>query len=403
MLWDPTRKPCLRPLEAFRLPSKDGEQVGVRDPSSLSDVLLTVSPAALHLMSLMDGTRSCEEMRQAFRAAVGQPVSIATLQSMIDHLERAHFLEGPEFESYYALRVREYRQGEVRPMLNAQSLGLTDHPGELFQKMLAEAEAQAHPLDVVGIIAPHLDYPRGRPCYAAAYATLTHRPAPSRVVILGTNHFGRSPAVVATGNAFATALGRTATDIDFLQRLESCCGDLRRYELDHAFEHSVELQVAWLQFLFGADGFEIVPILCPDPCGPTGTAPASGDGVDLRVFAAALGAIVAEESRDTLIVAGADLSHVGANFGDDRVLDDDFLLEVRRRDQRALENLRHGTPERWIECVAEGGNPTRVCSSGCIYALAAALPDAKATILGYHQAVDQPSQTCVTCAAVAYT
>ena len=51
--------------------------------------------------------------------------------------------------------------------------------------------------------------------------------------------------------------------------------------------------------------------------------------------------------------------------------------------------------------MSEDENPTRVCSAGCIFALKAALPEAKAQVLRYHQAVDQESQAGVTCAAVA--
>ncbi len=37
------------------------------------------------------------------------------------------------------------------------------------------------------------------------------------------------------------------------------------------------------------------------------------------------------------------------------------------------------------------------------FVLATALRGARATILHYHQAVDHPSKTCVTCAAVLFT
>jgi AmmeMemoRadiSam system protein B len=234
---------------------------------------------------------------------------------------------------------------------------------------------------------------------------LRRRDPPHRIVILGTNHFGRSTAVVATGKDFETPLGRTATDTAFIERLElRCgvgCGDLRRHEFDHVREHSVELQVLWCQHLFGAERFKIVPILCPDPCGPTGTRPPDGQGVDLGEFAEALGRCIREDDADTLVVAGADLSHVGANFGDDRPFDEEFLRGVWERDKRVLQALEQDGAEAFRACVAEDENPTRVCSAGCIFALKAALPDAKARILRYHQAVDQASQSGVTCAAVA--
>lgn len=403
MLWDPTYKPRLRPVEAFPLPEGDGVTIGVRDRSGLSEVMLSLSAPALHIMSMMDGDHTCNDIRRQFQVSFGRPIAEGTLHSMVTHLENAHFLEGPGFEAYYQSLLDEYRNKRTREMPHATTLGIVDDSGSIFDEMLADVNGCVASGTVVGLIAPHLDYPRGRPCYAAAYATLRNRPPPDRVIILGTNHFGRSTSVVATGNDFSTPLGVTKVDGTFLGKLEERCGDLRTFELDHAREHSIELQVSWLQHFFGADAFTIVPLLCPDPCGPTGTAPLDGRGVDLREFALVLGELVRNDTGETLIVAGADLSHVGAAFGDERQLDEPFLEEVRQRDRQALDRLRTGEVNAFLQCVAEQENPTRVCSAGCIFVLAAALPDASASVLGYHQAVDLPTQTCVTCAAVAFT
>lgn len=377
--------------------------IGVRDRSGLSEVMLNLSAPALQILAMMDGDHTCDDIRRQFQASFNRRLTEATLHSMVTHLENAHFLEGPGYETHYQSLLHEYRNGRTREMTHATALGIVDDSGALFDEMLADVNGCAPSGTVVGLIAPHLDYPRGRPCYAAAYATLRNRPPPDRVIILGTNHFGRSTSVVATGNGFSTPLGVTRVDKPFLEKLEERCGDLRTFELDHAREHSIELQVAWLQHFFGADAFTIVPLLCPDPCGPTGTAPLDGRGVDLREFALTLGELVRNDAGETLIVAGADLSHVGAAFGDERPLDEAFLEEVRLRDRQALDRLQTGEVEGFRQCVAEQENPTRVCSAGCIFVLAAALPDASASVLGYHQAVDPPSQTCVTCAAAAFT
>lgn len=403
MLWDPTYKPRLRPVEAFRLNEGDGVTIGVRDRSGLSEVVLSLSAPALHIMSMMNGDHTLDDIRLQFQASFGRTLAEDTLHSMVTHLENAHFLEGPGFEAYYQSLLHEYRNQRTREMPHAAALGIVDDSGAIFDEMLADVNGCAQSGTVVGLIAPHLDYPRGRPCYAAAYATLRNRRPPARVIILGTNHSGRSTSVVATGNDFSTPLGVTRVDSTFLEKLEERCGDLRIFELDHAREHSVELQLSWLQHFFGADAFTIVPLLCPDPCGPTGTAPLDGRGVDLREFALVLGELVRNDAGETLIVAGADLSHVGGAFGDERPLDDAFLDEVQKRDLSALDRLRTKDVNAFLQCVAEQENPTRVCSAGCIFVLAAALPDASASVLGYHQAVDPSTQTCVTCAAVAFT
>jgi AmmeMemoRadiSam system protein B len=402
MIWDPTYKPQLRPLEAFPLPDGHGPSIALRDRTGLSDVVLNLSEGALRVLVLMDGVNTCDDIRREFQTAVGQEVPINTFQSMLQQLEKAHFLEGPEFEAYYEAKLGAYREAGVRPMPYAAEHGI-DESGSLFGDMLKSAEAPSIPGTIRGVVAPHLDYPRGRPCYAAAYGALRGRKPPTRVVILGTNHFGRSTSVVATANGFATPLGTVHTDRAFLERLEDRCGYLRTFELDHAREHSIELQVGWLQHLFGGDAFEIVPVLCPDPCGPSGTAPPDGQGVDLRDFAHALGELIADDPNDTLLVAGADLSHVGAEFGDEQRLDPPFLDQVRRRDRNALDNLEANNPTAFIEGVAQQDNPTRVCSAGCLFALTTAIPDARGVVLRYHQAVDQDSHRCVTCAAVAFT
>ncbi len=402
MQWDGDLKPRLRPVEAFRIPGEDGAVIGLRDRSGLSDVVLSLSLPALQILAMMDGESTCEDIRRGFLAQFGQPLSAQTLSSMLAHLEAAHLLEGEEFEAYYQACLERYREQGVRHMPHAAGLGI-DSTGGVFADMLEEAGATNPPAAVRGIIAPHLDYARGKPCYRAAYGALRGRASPDRVVILGTNHFGRSTSVVATGNDFETPLGKTAVDREFIERLEARCGDLRAFELDHAREHSVELQVAWLQFLFGAEAFSIVPVLCPDPCGPTGTAPRDGKGADLGEFAAALRASIEEDAGDTLVVAGADLSHVGGAFGDDHELEDGHLERVRQRDRRALTALVESSADAFVQVVAEQDNPTRVCSAGCMFVLARALEGASPNLAGYHQAVDRPSQACVTCAAVVYT
>jgi len=403
MTWDPDHKPRLRPLEAFRSPDGNHHAFGLRDPTGLSPVMLSVSYGALQLMSLMDGERTCEQIRDAFSRSFGHDLSPTTLADMLGHLERAFLLEGPAFDAFYRDQLLAYRSRPARELLPHSVLRTLEQPAQLLNDILDEAQPVSLDRPVRGLVAPHLDYPRGRPCYAAAYATLRGRPVPTRVVILGTNHFGRSPSVVATRSHFETPFGITRTDTDFLGRLESSCGCLTEFELDHRLEHSVELQVAWLQHLFGADSFVIVPILCPDPCGPTGTRPINGQGVDLRDFAATLARAIAADGSDSLLLAGADLSHVGAHFGDKRPLSDAFLEKVQCSDEDVLRRLTNEGADGWIQGIAGASNCTRICSAGCIFAVAAALADVRPTVLRYHQAVDQNTQTCVTCAAVAWT
>lgn len=406
MGWDPSYKPRLRPVEAFRVPVEhgdhDGELVGIRDSGGLSNVVLTMSIPALQVLSFMDGSRSCDEVLEAYHRLHNQPLKRETLESMLDHLEEAHFLEGPTFEAHYASLVAAYQQAPARDMPHAGALGV-DASGRVFDEMLADFQIPEIDGEIAGVIAPHLDYGRGAPCYALVYGLLGRRKAPQRVVILGTNHFGRSRSVVATGKDFQTPLGRTPADVDFIERLERRVGPLRACEFDHAREHSVELQVVWLQHLFGADAFAIVPILCPDPCVPAGVPDPEPGGVDLHEFSEALAELMGEDQTDTLVIAGADLSHVGMTFGDERRLDDAFLGDVAQRDQSALARLEGEGADAFVHALQDRDNDTRVCSAGCIFVAATVLKKARPQVLKYHQAVDHDTQNCVTCTAVVFT
>jgi len=401
MPWDPTYQPVLRPVEAFRWDSQDGDAVGLRDVTGLSEVVLSMSEPVLVALSMMDGTSTCQQIQQHFQEETGQPLSNDTFQSLINHLQEAHFLEGPDFEAHYQTLVDNYRAQDARQMHSAASLGIDD-TGQVFKDMLTTPTGEVASIKVRGIVAPHLDYPRGKPCYTAAYSALSRRVAPDRVIILGTNHFGRSQSVVATGKAFQTPLGRTPTDTKFLDRIEKKCGSLRTYELDHAQEHSVELQVAWLQFLYGADTFEMVPFLCPDPTAQMCHDHDGDEWVELTDFAQVLRDELELDAADTLIVAGADMSHVGAAFGDENQLTEEFLASVERKDRESLENLLAGHSETFVHTVAQDGNHTRVCSAGCMSVISRVLKDAQVSLLGYHQAVDQSTQTCVTCSALLF-
>lgn len=397
-------RPKLRPVEAFPEDGENGDMFVVRDPTGLGDGVLRMSEPAIFVLSQLDGTHTLDEVRDAFGRRYGQTMADNTLTKLVDNLKASHLLEGPAFDAHLASLVESYRAAPVRESVYGRELGDRPTVKAYMNEMLSP---EGHPSErhglIVGLIAPHLDYPRGGPCYREAYGALWGRTCPTRCVILGTNHFGASTSVTATGKAFETPLGVTPADTEFLEAVERRCGhDLRRHEFDHGREHSIELQVLCLQHVFGPESFTIVPFLCPDPCGPTGMKPFDGAGVALDDFARALAETMKDDGGDTLIVAGADLSHVGREFGDSFTLDEARLTNLERRDRVALAHLENRHPEAFIDELKRDDNPTRVCSAGCMSVLAMLLPDAEPTLRKYHQAFDEDAQICVTCTAITY-
>jgi len=353
---------------------------------------------------MMDGHHCRVDIQAEFMRRHGRLLFSDELEVMIEHLESGLFLEGAVFEAHVAELTRQYREAPCRPLrdvegLGAPSAGLAAYLDEMLAKGPAEPEGAGQ---TVGLIAPHLDYQRGGPCYSTAYRHLARRTSAERFVILGTNHFGLSRSVVGTRKGFETPFGVVPCDEAFLGRVGERCGaDLCAMEYDHAREHSVELQVVLLKHVLGGRRFSIAPYLCPDACGPTGLEPADGEGVDLRKFAEALREAIAEDATPTCVIAAADLSHVGRYFSDERELSETELKKVGDFDKEVLAQVRELDAERVRSLLASEHNPTNICSTGCLYAFCAVMAGrARAGSHRYLQAVTRGAENCVTCAAM---
>lgn len=383
--------PALRAINITPFRHLDGRLFfELRDMLQVAPQPLAVSGAGYLVLAHLDGTHTIADIQQAYRQQSDQELPAEEIEQLVAVLDHYTMLETPRFAEAFQTQTEAYRSATTRD--NRERWPAADELRSQIERMLsgvaAEPVAELH-----GLIAPHLDYKRGAPCYAAAYSTLTRSTFADRYVILGTNHFGRSTTPVATKHDFQTPLGLVHTDREFIGRLEERLGTgLCDNELDHRSEHSVELQVHILQFCQPERAFEIVPILCTDVCGPDGTAP--------DLFADALAQLIAEDDKRTVLIAGADLSHVGVSFGDESPATPEFLAEIERQDRRLLELIVTGELEEFVTALRVSQNPTRICSTGCLYVLRRALRERPGRLLQYHQAVDAETDTNVTCAAV---
>ncbi len=116
----------------------------------------------------------------------------------------------------------------------------------------------------VGIVVPHAGYVYSGATACHAYLSASKFGKPDLVVILGPNHTGiGAPISVWPMGSWKTPLGNVAVD-------ENIANDLIKVfpaaSLDydgHIMEHSVEVQIPFLQFTLGA-GIKILPICLKD-------------------------------------------------------------------------------------------------------------------------------------------
>src|SRR5437879_5898617 len=148
--------PRLRLVEAIAEP--DGERVILRDPTQLAAGVLVVGLAEFCLLSLLDGERPRSEIPVEYARRFGQQVRPSDVDTVLEQLEAAGFLDGPGFERYYARRLQEYRGAPYRPLRDANGFGapLPALP-EYLDAVLAEAVATDNsPLECGGL--PPLSY-----------------------------------------------------------------------------------------------------------------------------------------------------------------------------------------------------------------------------------------------------
>lgn len=114
------------------------------------------------------------------------------------------------------------------------------------------------PREIVALVIPHAGYMASGPVAAHAYGALARDGLVDTAVIVGPNHTGYGASVsVWTSGAWATPLGDARVDEDAAGLLVG--GTIRSGESAHIYEHSVEVQVPWLQHLYGA-AIRIVPV-----------------------------------------------------------------------------------------------------------------------------------------------
>ncbi|MCZ7381094.1 MAG: MEMO1 family protein [Candidatus Methanoperedens sp.] len=106
---------------------------------------------------------------------------------------------------------------------------------------------------VLGGVVPHAGYIYSGNTAAFVYSAL---PKADTFVFLGPNHTGYGSPVSVSGESWSTPLGEVASDGEFIKALPKRIIDLD--ETAHKYEHSIEVQLPFLQHRF--EDFSIVPI-----------------------------------------------------------------------------------------------------------------------------------------------
>ena len=145
--------------------------------------------------------------------------------------------------------------------------------------------------EIVALVAPHAGYAYSGPVAAHAYKELAEDGVVDTAVILGPNHTGYGcPVSVWTGGSWETPLGEVRIDEEFAHKI---LGEVIGADgAAHLYEHSIEVQLPWLQYLYGE--VKIVPVTML--------------AQDIET-ARTVGKAISRAGDNTIIVASSDFTH----------------------------------------------------------------------------------------------
>jgi len=167
-------------------------------------------------------------------------------------------------------------------------------------------------------LVPHAGYKYSGHVAGAVYSRLE---IPDRVILVGPRHFprGASLAILSEG-AWQTPLGLAPIDHLLAEKIMRACPLLREDSIAHDSEHSLEVQLPFLQRL--APSFAFVPIVI-----------GSVQFVELEALGNAIADVIGSEPGPILLIASSDMNHYESDavtrVKDRKAIDRILALEPR--------------------------------------------------------------------------
>ncbi|MEN6616366.1 MAG: AmmeMemoRadiSam system protein B, partial [Syntrophorhabdus sp.] len=369
-----------------------GKQLVIlRDSEGIVREGLAVSRDVAFMVSLMDGTNTLRDIQAEFMRASGEMVYLERIENLVKILDDNLFLASDRYNEHMRQLYDEYNNSPIRKAYlagggySANRMDLLQFLDEFFE----DTEITAGSKDIVGILAPHIDYRRGIKVYRDVYPYLRGSAKPL-IVIFGTCHH-------PTQGLWSISLKDFETPLDIIPCSDSMRELIRdnkflsRYieEWPHRIEHSIELQLPLLQFMM-QDDFEILPILTGSmhEC-IEGTRSLSDD--EITGLVENFKDVLAAYGKPYCIIAGADLAHIGAQFGDSYPLHPTVLERSQKKDQEILGHIRNCDAGSFFAAIKDEGDGRRICGLTPIFFQLKLLENCASEIVGYDQWTDGKS------------
>jgi len=264
-----------------------------------------------------------------------------------------------------ALVAGQFYEGDF-DTLNKQIEACFKHkmgPGELPGKRSDKA--------IKGIVVPHAGYMFSGPCAAWAYKEIAESKFADVYVILGNNHAGS--LTCASKEDWETPIGVVNVDKAFTDKIIESTG-LKVNEETHASEHSIEVQLPFLQFACkdNLKNLRIVPIIV-------------AHGEDYKNLGEGIKKAISDSGKNVVVIASSDFTHYGMNYGY-VPFSDNIKENLEKLDKGAIGWIEKKNSYRFIDFVEE--KEATICGMYAIAALLDSIKADKVKLLQYYSSGD---------------
>jgi len=167
-------------------------------------------------------------------------------------------------------------------------------PKELKETIKFMVDKEGAKIDAIGVVSPHAGYIYSGPVAGAVFSHIKFK---DTFILIGPNHRGMGkPFSIMTSGSWKTPLGEVEINSELAQAILKASGYLEEDSLAHRYEHSLEVQVPFLQY-FKPD-VSIVPIVLSQADPPV-----------YEEIGRALAAAIKKAGNDAVIVASSDMTH----------------------------------------------------------------------------------------------
>jgi len=371
-------------------PAEDHPGLLIRDGHHFSEAVLIVPPLLVESLACFDGQKTDLDLRALLVRLTGDLDVGELARSLVETLSGAGFLEDESFARMEQERRREFAAEPVRQPAHAG--GAYPAEAEALSQTLAQYMNGAAPAPrngrLMAIAAPHASPDGGVESYRAAYQMLRPEDSDRTFVILATSHYGTPDKFGLTRKNFLTPLGESPTDVRLVDWLaDRAPGAVEMEDYCHSFEHTVELQVIFLQHALGPE-VKILPILV----GPFARSIHEGgdpeDDDRVKAFFEALGELREREGDRLFWVMGVDMAHMGARYHDGFKVQagEGKMQEVDARDHERIARINELDAGGFWELVRdERRDDLKWCGSAPFYTFLKTAPKARGELLKYEQ------------------